>query len=140
MSRSERQRQLNMALSVLPAFTPLTDCQSYLINQTTSVLLFPDLIQLARQTTQFIIDTEHDYWTHEPAVILLIETCHLPHHSSVLFWLIRSLLKVILQPANDLFAWGDLLFELSDFVHSDLFSLDNIYKINAIDAQCPFKE
>ena len=115
MNRNERQRQLNMALSVLPAFTPLTDCQIYLINQTTSPLLLPDLIQLARQTTQFIIDTEHDYWTHEPAVIqiqflhtssvvLLIETCHLPNRSSVLFWLIRSLLKIVFQPANVLFA------------------------------------
>ncbi|WP_233601883.1 hypothetical protein, partial [Corallococcus sp. AB038B] len=106
---------------------------------------------MARQTTQFIIDTEHDYWTHEPSVIqiqfihtnsvvLLVEIFHLPPHSSVLFWLIRSLLKVVFQPANVLFAWVDLLFELSDFVHSALFSFDAICQMNTIDVQCCFKE
>ncbi len=99
MNRNERQRQLNMALCVFPKFSPLFDCQIYLINQTTPSMLIQDLIQLAKQTTQFTIDTECDYITHKPAliqieflninsVVLLIETCHLPHHSSVLFWLI----------------------------------------------------
>jgi len=85
MNRNEQQRQLNVALSVYPKFSPLSDCQIYLLNQRTSPMLIQDLIQLARQTTRFTIDTECDYLTHEPAliqieflntnsVVLLIET------------------------------------------------------------------
>ena len=151
VNRNERQRQLNTALSVYPKFSPLSDCQIYLINQTTSPMLIQDLIQLARETTQFTIDTECDYVTHEPAliqieflninsVVLLIETCHLPNSSSVLFWLIRSLLKIIFQPSNVILSWGDLFFELAAFLHYGLFSVNAIYQMNVIDVQHRFKK
>ena len=151
MNRYQRQRQLNAALSVYPTFSPLADCQIYLLNASTLPSLIKDLIELARRTTRFTIDTECDYLTHEPALIqieflninsamILIETCHLPHASSVLFWLIRSLLKVIFQPANTILSWGDVTFELSAFVHYGLFSLHAVHQITNIDVQLRFKE
>ncbi len=69
MGRNERQRQLNQTFSVLPTFSPLANCHIYHLNQTTSLHSLPHLIELARETTRFTIDTEHDYWTHEPALI-----------------------------------------------------------------------
>ena len=125
-TRNQRQRQLNQQLSVLPSFTPLNQYHIYHIHRFTSPTLLHDLIQLARETTQFTVDTENDYSTHVPAliqiefigttsVVLLIETCHLPHPSSVLSWLIRSLLSIIFRTSNTIYAWGDVVDELLDF-------------------------
>ena len=138
-NRYEQRRQLNMELSAVPTFLPFTDCQIYLVNYLTSPMLLQDLIQLARQTTRFAIGTEHDYVTHEPAllqieffhvhsVVLLIEACHLPHSSSVLFWLIKSLLKTIFSPSNVLLSWGDLVVELNTFVDYGLVSQHMIHQ------------
>ena len=150
LNRHERQRQLNLKLSVLPAFTPVNDYETVYINRQTSKMLLPDLIQMARRTTRFTIDTEHDYYTHQPAliqiemirtqsVVLLIETCHLPHSSSVLFWLIKSLLKVIFQPSNMIYAWGDAKQELVGFLPFNLFPAHAVQQLNSIDLQHQFK-
>lgn len=151
MNRNKRQRQLNVDLSVLPTFTPLNACQIYHINRTTSPVLLQDLIELARKTSRFTIDTEHDYYTHQPAliqiefirresVVLLIETCHLPYKSSVLFWLIQSLLKVILKSPHLIFSWGDAISELTNFIPCGLFPSNTIQQMNTIDIQHHFKE
>ncbi len=60
--------------------------------------------------------------------------------SSALFWLIRSLLKIILQSSNVIFSWGDIIFELCAFIHYGLFSFNTIHQINAIDVQRCFKK
>ena len=150
-NRNERQRQINMELSVLPTFTPLNDYQIYHINRATSPMLLSKLIELARKTTRFTIDTEQDYYTHEPAliqiefiqsksIVLLVETCHLPHPSSVLFWLIRSLFKVIFKSSNVIYSWGDGIRELTDFIHYNLFSLHTIHQIKMINLPVHFKQ
>ena len=149
--RNERQEKLNLELSVLPTFTPLNDCQIYHINRATSAMLLPNLIELARRTTRFTIDTEHDYRTHEAAliqiefiqpesIVLLIETCHLPHQSSALFWLIQALFKVIFKSSNVIYSWGDGIHELTDFIHYNLFSSHTIDQINNLDIQLHFKQ
>jgi hypothetical protein len=113
-------------------------------------MLLQNLIELAKETTSFTIDTEHDYYTHQAAliqiefirdtsIVLLIEACHLPHPSSTLFWLIKSLLKVILNPSHRIYSWGDVIFELSDFIQYGLFSLHTLHQINTSDIQCHFK-
>jgi hypothetical protein len=105
MNTNIRKRQLNRNLGVLPIFTPLSPYKIYHINQSTPTILLQDLITLARKTTKFTIDTESDYYTHEPAliqiefihsqsIVLLIEIYHLPHELSVLFWLIRGHLRI----------------------------------------------
>lgn len=151
MARCERQQQLNLQLSALPTFIPLTDSEIYYINGTTSTSLMADLIGWARKTRRYTIDTEHDFYTcvpafiqieflhSEPSIVLLIETCHLPPASSVLFWLIRSLLKIIFKPSNMLFSWGDLTFELANFIDYGLFSLNMIIAVDKINLQLRFK-
>lgn len=140
-----------MASNALWTFCPLTtDCQIYHINRLTSRKIVHDLIELARQTTRFMIDTENDYSSHQPALIqieyfhttstvLLIETCQLPDHSSVLFWLIQSLLKIIFQSSNVLLSWGDVIFELSDFLQYGLFTMNTLQEMQTINVQHRFK-
>lgn len=148
--KNARKREINCELSTLPIFTPLNHYKVCHVNWTTSTMLLHDLIQLAKKTRQFTIDTEHDYFTHEPAliqiefirsdsVILLIEACHLPDKSSVLFWLIRSLMQVILKSSNLIFSWGDTIDELANFIHFGLFSLKTIEDIQPVDVQYQFK-
>lgn len=110
-----------------------------------------NLIEIAQKTRRFTIDTEHDYYTRVPAliqieflnpktsIVLLVQACHLPSASSVLFWLIQSLLKIIFKQSNLFFAWGDLTFELSDFVHYGLFSLNMIIAVEKVNLQIRFK-
>lgn len=148
--RSERQRQLNAQLSVLPIFTAVNDHQVYLINHSTSTMLMHRLIELAKQTVTFTVDTERDYYSHQPAliqiefvqmtsVVILVETCHLPHPASILFWLIRSLFKVIFQSDKLILAWGDLIDELIPFIDYGLFSSNLVDNITTIDVQTRFK-
>ena len=148
--RNERQRQLNAQLSVLPKFRPVNDHQVYLINHSTPTLLVQSLIELARQTMTFTIDTEQDYYSHWPAliqiefvqvtsVVVLVETCHLPHPASILAWLIRSLFKMIFRPDKLILAWGDIVDELMAFIDYGLFSSGSVRNITTIDVQSRFK-
>lgn len=151
MNRNEqRRRRQNTMLSALPPFTSENEYDLYHINRRTSSLLLHDLIEMARKTTQYSIDTENDYRTHRPAliqieyvrqrsVILLVGVGHLPHRSSALFWLIQSLFKVILQPSNRILSWGDGSSELSAFVPCGLFSPTMVTQMYTINVQDRFK-
>ena len=86
MTRNERQRQLNVQLSVLSKFEPLNDYEMCLI---------------IHSTPTFTIDTKQHYYSHQPAliqiefvektsVVVLIETRYLPHRVSV-FVLVDSI-------------------------------------------------
>ncbi|CAF3455699.1 unnamed protein product, partial [Rotaria sp. Silwood2] len=151
INRHIRKYELNKTLSALPVFHPLTNYHIYHINQSTSSLLLHNLIEQARNTTRFTIDTEDDYYTHQPALIqieflqqqsmvLLIEINHLPHATSVIFWLIRSLMKVIFNPTNSIFSWGDAKDELGKFIPSEVFSYNTLEQIKNINVQKTFKK
>jgi len=148
--RNERQQQWNTIFSVLPPFHPVNDYDVYLINHSTSTILMQTLIELARQTTTFTIDTEQDYYSHQPAliqiemireqsVVILVEVCHLPHPASVSSWLMRALFKVIFQRDKLILGWGDIVDELTTFIDYGLFSSHLIKQINTIDVQHRFK-
>ncbi|CAF1364469.1 unnamed protein product [Rotaria sordida] len=89
MNRNARKYELNKALSILPIFNPLNDYHIYHINQSTSSSLLHNLIEQARKTTRFTIDTEDDYYIRQSSliqiefirhhsIVLLIEIHHLP--------------------------------------------------------------
>ncbi|CAF1492261.1 unnamed protein product [Rotaria sordida] len=151
MNRNARKYELNKALSILPIFNPLNDYHIYHINQSTSSSLLHNLIEQARKTTRFTIDTEDDYYIRQPSliqfefirhhpIVLLIEIHHLPQVTSVIFWLIRSLLKMIFNPSNCIYSWGNIKNELNKFISCGLFSSDQLEQINNIDIQKLFKE
>ena len=105
---------------------------------------------MARKTTQYTIDTENDYRTHQPAliqieyvrersVVLLVEVGHLPHRSSTLFWLMQSLFKAILKPSHTILSWGDGASELASFLSCGLFFPAMIDEMCMIDVQDRFK-
>ena len=151
VNQNQKQKELDEKLSMLlPRFTSLNDYEIYLINDKTSTSLLHDLIPLARATGVYTIDTELDYFTHvgsliqiefigEKSVVLLIETCHLPTNPSLLFWLITSLLQVVLKPSNLIYAWGNIKKELKDFLEYELFTKNMIKQLGAKDIQKKFK-
>ncbi|CAF1481285.1 unnamed protein product [Adineta ricciae] len=150
LSTNKRKRHSNVHLSTLPAFNPSNDWRVYCISQRTNTSLLHYLIDLARKTTEYTIDTEHDCVTHEAAliqvefirrqsVVLLIEVCHLPPASTVTFWLIKSLLKIILGPSNIIYSWGNAEHELSLFIDYELFSWSILCQMKNIDIQTAFK-
>jgi hypothetical protein len=110
------------------------------------------LIELAKQTKSFSVDTESDIFTNRPALIqvefihhagstiVLIEAGHLPaNQQSLCFWLIRSLLKFILPPSNVIYSWGNATKELFRFLPCGLFSGETICELNAVNIQKNFK-
>ena len=111
MNRNERKRQLNAELCALPAFVPIQDCQIFRVDRTIRVLVLSHLIDLARITNSYTVDTEKDFYTHQPAliqiefvgtksIVLVIQVCHLPHRASSLFWMMRGLFKTIFSSSN----------------------------------------
>ncbi|CAF1525573.1 unnamed protein product [Adineta ricciae] len=150
LSKSDRREQLVAQLSVLPTFKPVNEFVVYHIYDTTSESLLHYLISMARTTTRYTIDTEHDCFTNEAAliqiefikqksIVLLIETCYLPEPTSVTFWLIQSLFAAILNPVNLVYAWGDAVHELTRFLHYDLFSWTVLQRMGTINMQRAFK-
>jgi 3'-5' exonuclease len=156
MTASKRRhwkRQLrNEQLSVKTPFRPLNDHVVYVVNRSTNTDLLHDLIHLAQVTRHFSIDTESDMYGHRPALIqiecihpamstvILIEACHLPTNTHCLsFWLIRSLLRFVLQPTNTILSWSNIKQELAGFVHYRLFSLATVEQLHMIDVQVAFK-
>lgn len=149
-SKNYKEKQLNNLLGNLSAFTPFNDHRFIFINgYTRSIELF-HLIQFARETNEFTIDTENDYSTNKPAliqiefihdesVVLLVEMNHLPHEKSSLFWQIKALFKVIFDSKNKIFSWGNIKDELSKFTLFHLFESNAIDKIQNIDVQVNFK-
>ncbi|CAF4494387.1 unnamed protein product, partial [Didymodactylos carnosus] len=110
----------------------------YYINRTTPIGILDNLIDHAQTTQHFSIDTENDVTTHrpsliqiqfvyvnQPSIIILIETQHLPPESSPLFIKIRYLCSLILTSTNSLYAWGDPIRELQNFLQFNLFNLTN---------------
>ena len=150
LSKLAKDKQLNKLLRNLPQFTPLNDHRFIFINGYTKSIDLFNLIQLARETNEFTIDTENDYSSYKPALIqiefiheestvLLFEMNHLPNEESSLFWQIKSLLKIILDSQNTIFSWGNIKHELRQFILFHLFESSAIGKIKNIDAQVNFK-
>ena len=54
--------------------------------------------------------------------------------------MITALLKIILNSNNLIYAWGNIVDELTDFIPCGLFNMDNLCRINSIDIQYKFKE
>jgi hypothetical protein len=118
----------NYELSTLPMFTLPHHYDVYYINWATPTSLLHDLIQYARQIKEFTVDTENQNYSNRPAliqiemigasesIVLLLEMFHLPHESSVLFWLMKSLLKIILHPSKLIQSWGNASKQL-ELVH-----------------------
>ncbi|CAF3806240.1 unnamed protein product [Rotaria magnacalcarata] len=137
-TRTLRKSQLNTDLLILPVFTLLNNYKISLINRSISPILLHDLNELVGKTTEFTVDTEHDYYTTK-TIVLLIEMHHLPYQCSKLFWLIKSVLKVIFNSTNYLFSWGNAKSELNELIPYGLLTSERLRLINDIDIQKNFR-
>ena len=149
---SKRQRR-NDELNIKPQFTPLHPHAVHIVNRFTNTHLLHDLIQIAQRTEHFSIDTESDMYTNRPALIqiecigqhrstvILVEMRHLPaDEKGLVFWLIRSLLKFVLEPRKTIYSWSDARRELTRFTSCGLFSADTIQQLHCVDVQHKFKQ
>ncbi|CAM4762248.1 unnamed protein product [Rotaria magnacalcarata] len=64
---------------------------------------------------------------------------HLPYQCSKLFWLIKSVLKVIFNSTNYLFSWGNAKSELNELIPYGLLTSERLRLINDIDIQKNFR-
>jgi hypothetical protein len=124
-----------------------------LINHLTSLVVVFSLLEKMKDIKTYIIDTEHDILTTQPALIqvelvddnekestvLLFEMAHLPPLHSHRFRYIQKLFAAILQPSNKIYTWDNVQKELLDFIRYGVFSVAIIRSIQPYDVQFHFK-
>jgi predicted transposase YbfD/YdcC len=109
------------------------------------------LIEKAKQSKIFTIDTKRDYLsdiaaliqvecTGDTSVLMLFECWHLPDSNSYLFRQVCRLFSTILDPTNEIQAWGDIHKELLPFLRFNIFSKGDIHPIHSLDIQQLFRE
>ena len=137
--RWREKMQSNMKLkAVCSPYRMPEDFAYYLLNRTTTVDTLTDLIDVARQTTTFTLDTENDSRKKKPAliqieclddhrpIVIIVETFHLPPAGTPLFDLFVSLFSTILTSEKIIQTWGPLKTELSEFISCGLFQEDDL--------------
>ena len=135
-----------------PAFTPANCHLQHLVSRHTSSEVMHDLIRLAQKTKRFTVDAQFDVTDGRPSliqiefvnpvlsVVALVEMCYLPaDKASTSFWLIRSLLRFVLQPSNTIYSWGRATTMLAPFVQYGLFTLQIIHQLRNIDVERTFR-
>jgi hypothetical protein len=141
----------NAEFRINPPFPSLTSYKTYFVNYTTLESTLEYLIELAKETKIFTIDTKTDYSSTLPALIqiacvgdqsavILVECWYLPAPHSYLFLQICRLFITIFDPTKELQAWGDLTTELTSFVRFNFFSTSDIQHIQSVDIQNLFRK
>lgn len=135
---------------------PVSNYRYYYIHRETPNDVLNDLIDYAKETKNYTIDTEDQLQrppqpsrgaliqielTHEdsPSILILIETMHLPPKESPKFNKIKELCQIILSNNNKIFSWGDGRKELEKFYEFNLFDRNNIDRIKSENIQDQFK-
>ena len=125
--------------------------QFYFIHSETSTNTLNDLIEYAKETTTYTIDTEDQMHFRQPSkcallqiefmplnersIVILIEALHLPPVGSSSFKKIRSLCKTIFSSGHRIVSWGEIAKEMGKFVSYGLFDVDDISRAESIDLQ-----
>ncbi|CAF1243897.1 unnamed protein product [Rotaria sordida] len=107
----------------------------YFIHEQTDILKIDELIDQAKLTNHFSIDTEDDALTHKPAtlqiefirptlpsIIIIIEVQYLPSITTPLFKKIQQLCIIIFTSNNHIYSWGSASQELGKFNSFNLFN------------------
>ena len=140
--------------SMYQPFTPLPH-QRHFINRKTEEQTLIELIQVATDSTIFLLDTESVLVRHQPnrpgliqleiipsdtlPVVLIIEVNHLPPTHSHAFQLIRQLFRIVLDSENVIYTWG-IIAELNEFVQFNLFNPQQIESCDNRNLQDIFKQ
>ena len=108
---------------------------NYFINRQTTIFILDELIDQAKLTNYFSMDTEGDALTKQsatiqvafirhptPPIIIIIEANHLPPINSPLFKKIQQLCSIIFTSDHTIYSWGPSKEELERFVKFNLFN------------------
>ena len=119
----------------LTPFQQPENYSNYFINRQTTIFILDELIDQAKLTNYFSMDTEGDALTKQPAtiqvefirhptppIIIIIEANHLPPMNSPLFKKIQQLCSIIFTSNHTIYSWGPAKQELGRFVKFDLFN------------------
>ncbi|CAF3521680.1 unnamed protein product [Rotaria socialis] len=126
----------------------------YFVNNITTEQTLHQLIQASSSSSEFTLDTEsiNVYKKkNQPALIqiqvllpynlslvMIVEMCHLPHHHTTRFTLIKQLFDIIFASNKTIYIWGSK-DELFPFIIFNLFSREQLQSITTINLQHQFK-
>ncbi|CAF4430412.1 unnamed protein product, partial [Rotaria magnacalcarata] len=126
----------------------------YFVNNITTEQTLHQLIQASSSSSEFTLDTESINLykkKNQPALIqiqvllpcnlslvMIVEMCHLPHHHTTRFTLIKQLFDIIFASNKTIYIWGSK-DELFPFIIFNLFSREQLQSITTINLQHQFK-
>jgi len=134
--------------SPFQSFTPF---KIYHINHHTLESTMIILLEQAKRSKIFTIDTKHDSVSDVPAliqvecigntsIIILFDCWHLPDPQSPLFHQISHLVSVIFDPTKEIQAWGNIQQLLLPFIRFNVFSITHLQHAHAFDLRQLFRE
>ena len=137
LQQRQRQWEKNQQLSALPVFTSDQSYKVTFINYKTPFFALIRLIERAKQTSLFAIDTEtddtfkqpaliqiqfidlknnpHAQLEIEPTTIVIFEMCQLPSMATLIYPRIQQLINTIFHSSKQFLIWSNSRQELSPF-------------------------
>jgi hypothetical protein len=138
----ERAEELNLQY---PPYNPSSNINVVHLHHQTKITTINELIQQAKTTQRYTIDTEsqrHQRENHGALVqiemirsinystIILLEINHLPDVDSRLFERIKELWSIIFNSGNEIITWGPFAKEFENFQHLEWMTIGKIKKVN----------
>ena len=128
----ERNEELQAAL---PPFHSSSEISIVYLHHRTDLPTIEQLIEKAKETTLYAIDTESEgrkengkesliqiqcVHSRNQSTVLVIETQYLPDRQSLLFMRMKELLAIILKDENKVLCWAEIDVELGKFQQYEL--------------------
>jgi len=120
---------------ILTPFKQPENYSCYFIHSKTDIFIMDKLIDEAKLTYHYSMDTEGDALTNRPATIqvefirehespimIIIEANYLPPTNSPLFKKIQQLSSIIFTSNNTIYSWGPPKKEIEEFIQFNLFN------------------
>ncbi|CAF3126947.1 unnamed protein product [Rotaria sp. Silwood2] len=133
--KKEQELQDECRTGQLNPFQQPENYSCHFIHEKTDIVAIDQLIEQAKSTTHFSMDTENDALTHKPATlqvefirpslpstIIIVEVQYLPSTTTLLFKKIQELMTIIFTSNHYIYSWGPALKELSTFHSFNLFN------------------
>lgn len=140
--REERNEELRNQYS---PYRPTSNIRVVHLHHRTDLHTIEQLIERAKRTTRYTIDTESTTSRHgnqgaivqieiieavDRSTMVLLEAAHLPAPSSLHLARIEEFWSVVFDRSNEIITWGTLHDELKDFQHINWMKIGNSRPIN----------
>jgi hypothetical protein len=138
----ERNEQ---ARSTHPPYHPTSNINIVHLHHQTEITIINQLIQQAKITKRYTMDTESQKRQSENhgaliqiemvnsincSTVILLEIYHMPDVDSLLFERIKELWSIIFNSGNEIITWGPIANELENFQHMEWIKIGKTKKIN----------